>query len=133
MYLKLIIPFLLLFIVTGCENPAEQDNSKLLISFRNKSAYQLNNLIVSDKGIGNLPVNFSSRYFGFDDFRFDSGLPDENASAVVNGKVYTNYRRGYWCGTEKITVTSGKYIINIEIVDTTLFLSCENSPTIDHP
>ena len=134
MFYKTIILFLLLFfILDGCDNPSEQNSSKLLISFKNNSAYQLNNLIVADKRIGNLPISFSSRYTGFEDFRFDTGLPDENASAEINGKVFTNYSRRYWCGTEKITITSGKYLITIEVVDTMLFLSCEDGPTIDYP
>lgn len=111
----------------------EKNLSKLQLSFKNNSSYPLNNLIVSDKLIGNLSGYSSSEYFTFEKFGFDTGLPDENTSAIVNGKILTNYYRGYWCGTEKITIDSGKYLIEIEVADTMLFLSCKNSPRIDYP
>lgn len=60
-------------------------------------------------------------------------MPDENASAEVSGKTVTNFYRGFWCGTEKIAVDSGKYLIKIDVVDTVLVLSCENAPTIRYP
>jgi len=128
-----IILLLFLFLIIGCDNPVEQNNSKLQVSFKNNSAYELSNLIVSDKLIGTLPSNSSSKYIAFDNFRFDTGMPDEDASSEVNGRVLTNHYRGYWCGTEKITIDSGKYLIEIEVLDTTLYLFCKNAPTIDYP
>lgn len=124
---------LFLLVVCGCDNPVEQNISKLQISFKNNSVYQLNNFMVSKKLIGNLSGNSSSRYIEFENFGFDSGLPDEDASAEVNGKIVSNHYRGYWCGTEKIKVDSGKYLIEVEVLDTMLFLSCKNSPGIDLP
>ena len=132
MYYKSII-FLLLILI-GCDNPVEQSpGAKLQLSFQNNSTYHFNNLIVFDKPIGNLQSGSLSKYIGFEDFTFDTGMPDEDASAEVNGEILTNYHRGYWCGTEKITVDSGKYLIEIEIIDTVLFLSCKNAPRIKYP
>lgn len=130
---NLLVIILFLFLVNGCENPLEQNNSKLQISFKNNSSYQLNNLLVSDKLIGKLSSNESSKYCAFDKFCFDTGMPDEDASSEVNGRMLTNHYRGYWCGTEKITVGSGKYLVEIEVLDTMLYLSCKNSPTIEYP
>lgn len=114
----------------GCDNPIEQDTSKLQISFKNNSTYHLNNLLVSNKMIGTIPSNSSSGYIPFDKFRFDTAMPDEDASAEINGRIITNHNRGYWCGTEKITIDSGKYLIEIQVLDTILYLSCKNAPRI---
>jgi hypothetical protein len=122
-----------LFLLAGCNNPVQEEqgeHAKLQLSFQNNSVHPLGNLIVSGKLIGTLPSGSSSGYFGFENFTFDTGMPDENASAEVNGKILTNFHRGYWCGTEKITIDSGKYLIGVEVVDTVLFLSCKNAPTI---
>lgn len=125
-----------IILYTGCLNSTEinpMEEFRLSLSFQNNSNYKLDNLTVSDKTIGSLSSNSKSRYIEFDNFRFDTGMPDENASAMIDGKVYTNHNRGFWCGTEKISIDSGKYIIEIEVVDTVLWLSCKNAPTIFDP
>lgn len=117
-------------LLSGCENSVAQDDSPLQISFKNSSSSSLQNLLVGDIVIGDLaPENISKRY-GFTSFTFDTGMPDEDASAFIGGKLYTNHHRGYWCGTEKITISEGIYLIEIEVIDTVLFLSCQNAPTI---
>lgn len=131
--IKLIVFTLVLFHFSGCDNPVEQEAAKLQISFKNDTPYRLEGLLVADRIIGDLPENGTSNYFAFNEFTFDTGLPDEDASAIVNGKVHTNHFRRYWCGTEKITVDSGKYLIEISLADTMLFLSCKNAPRIDYP
>lgn len=129
-YIYIIILWVLFI---GCENLTENNQSKLQISFQNNSVQQLNKLTVSDKLIGDLNGKSSTEYFSFESFGFDTGMPDENASAEINGKMVTNLHRGFWCGTEKITIDSGKYLIKINIVDTVLILSCENAPIIQYP
>jgi hypothetical protein len=133
-----ILALFFLFFLAGCDNPVQEEQihgeqTKLQLGFQNNSIHQLSNLTVSGKLIGNLQSGASSEYFKFESFRFDTGLPDEDASAEVDGKMFTNYHRGYWCGTEKITIDSGKYLIEIEVIDTVLFLSCKNAPTIFDP
>lgn len=132
MYQKIIILFLFLIFCGGCENPLE-NTSGLEVSFKNNSFYHLKNLVVSDKLIGDLKGNSLSNYIAFEKLTFDTGLPDEDASAEVNGVILTNHFRGYWCGTEKITIDSGKYLIEVEVLDTMLFLSCKNAPRIEYP
>ncbi len=132
-YLKFIFFISILFYFTSCDNPVEQEAAKLQISFKNDTSYKLSGLKVADRIIGDLQENATSVYFAFDKFTFDTGLPDEDASAIINGKVHTNHFRRYWCGTEKITVDSGKYLIEISLSDTMLFLSCKNAPRIDFP
>lgn len=127
---------LLSVIVTGCDNPVNQkpaNNSNLEISFKNNSAFVLKNVLVANMYIGNIDGGSSTVYIPFEKFTFDTGMPDENASAIVNGNVITNHYRGYWCGTEKITIDSGRYLIEVEIVDTVLYLSCKNAPVIEYP
>lgn len=111
----------------------DQNSSRLQIRFKNISSYELRNLLVYDKLIGSLSVDSTSEYITFDNFTFDTGWPDEDASAEINGEIFTNFHRGYWCGTEKITVDSGKYLIEVEVLDTMLLLSCKNPPKINYP
>ena len=83
-------------LLSGCENSVAQDDSPLQISFKNSSSSSLQNLLVGDIVIGDLaPENISKRY-GFTSFTFDTGMPDEDASAFIGGKLYTNHHRGYW-------------------------------------
>ena len=131
MKISFIIFLSFLFLVTGCDSSVDQNNSTVQIIFKNNSNYQLKNLVVSDKSIGILSSNSSSKYFSFNKFCFDTGMPDEDASSEVNGRVLTNHYRGYWCGTEKITIDSGVYLIEIDVLDTMLYLSCKNAPVIN--
>lgn len=136
MYLKYMIFLLSFMLIIGCSNSTEttpMDDFRLSLSFHNNSNHKLDNLIVSNKTIGDLNSNSKTRYIEFDNFRFDTGMPDENAITMIDGRVYSNHNRGFWCGTEKISVDSGKYVIEIEVVDTVLWLSCENAPTIFNP
>jgi len=133
-----ILALFFLFFLVGCNNPVQEEQipgeqTKLQLSFQNNSIHQLSNLTVSGKLIGTLQSGSSSSYLGFENITFDTGLPDENASAEVDGKILNNFHRGYWCGTEKITIDSGKYLIGVEVIDTVLFLSCKNAPTIFDP
>lgn len=131
MKISFIIFLSFLFLVSGCDSSVDQNNSAVQIIFKNNSNYQLKNLVVSDKSIGTLSSNSSSKYFSFNKFCFDTGMPDEDASSEVNGRVLTNHYRGYWCGTEKITIDSGIYLIEIDVLDTMLYLSCKNAPVIN--
>ncbi len=133
MFRKLLFLVLLSIIISACNNPVEQDpvnDSKLQIAFQNNSQFELENFTVSEKLIGNIKPGSSTKYFAFETIGFDSGLPDEDASANTNGIKVTNHYRNYWCGTEKFTADSGKYLIEIEVRDTVLFLYCKNAPRI---
>ncbi len=132
MRLKIIVFIFIIIISIGCDNPVEQsdENGPLVISFKNNTGFQLKNILVDNKPIGNLQSESSTKYFAFDTFTFDTGMPDENASAEINEETFTNHLRGFWCGTEKITINSGKYLIEIAVVDTVLFLICRNAPRI---
>ena len=136
MYSKWIVVILLIISSVRCSDLIgiiPEGDARLSISFKNNSNYKLEKLIVAEKSIGSLESGTQTSYRKFETFRFDTGLPDEDASAFVNERLLTNYHRGYWCSTEKITVDSGKYLIEIEVVDTVLFLSCKNAPTIFDP
>lgn len=130
---KLLITIIFSLIICGCENFLGNDSAKLQIGFKNNSGHHLENLFVANKLIGSIPAGDSTHYFPFETFWFDTGMPDEDARAEMNGKVATNYFRNYWCGTEKFKAEKGKYLIEITISDTLLYLSCKNSPTIFNP
>jgi len=127
------ILFLSMIISMGCTNPVDSEETGLQLNFQNNSSRQLNKITVSNKLIGSLQSGSSSNYITFKSFGFDTGMPDADASAEVDGTILTNHNRGYWCGTEKITIDSGKYLIEINIIDTVLFLSCKDAPTIFDP
>lgn len=144
---KILVPFLLLIFISACKdtvntfqitepnNPINQDNPthpnepRLQVIFTNATPYFMENIIVGDKLVGDLISGSSSNPIAYEKLLFDTGLPDVDASAVVNGKTLTNHNRFYWCGTQKIAVDSGKFFIDIEVIsDSILFLSCKNPP-----
>jgi len=102
----------------------------LTIYFINDSNKTLNNLVVGGVTIGDLQSQETSGMIKYDAFRFDTGMPDEDASAEVKGETITNYERGYWCGTEKMSADTGEYTIFVNISEDYLILSCPNGPTI---
>ena len=119
-----------IFFIMGCENSLTVNDASLQVSFVNKSSATLKNLTVADIYIGELKPENISGSFEYAEFSFDTGMPDEDASALIGDKLFTNYYRGYWCGTEKLTVESGKFLIEVDVIDTVLYLSCKNAPTI---
>lgn len=128
-----IIIFSVISLTCNLTEPNHPEEGKPQIRFQNITANQLNDLTVAGKFIGSLASNSITDYLSFDEFTFDTGMPDEDASANIGGVMFTNYNRGYWCGTEKITIYSGKYLVKVAIIDTVLFLSCDNAPTIFNP
>ncbi|QQS35444.1 MAG: hypothetical protein IPM56_14500 [Ignavibacteriales bacterium] len=133
--IRLILSVSLLLMLAGCNelnditNPAD---GKLHIQYKNNSGYDLKNLNVGGIAIGNVSDGSLSSDFIYNQFTFDTGMPDEDAVAEVNGKTFSNINRGYWCGTEKVTISSGNYLIEVAVLDTMLYLSCKNAPTIDY-
>jgi len=114
------------------DNPTQPNEPRLQVIFKNATPYFMQNIIVGDKLVGDLISDSSSKSIAYEKLTFDTGLPDVDASAVVNGKTLTNHNRFYWCGTQKITVDSGKFFIDIEIVrDSILYLSCKNPPRMN--
>ncbi len=115
----------------GCtEKLCIDDEDGIKITFVNKSTVVLTDLIVKDRAIGELFPDMASQMVIYEEFTFDSGMPDEDASTIVDGNIVSNFDRGYWCGTEKITATEGQYTINIIVYDDALHLTCLNGPTI---
>lgn len=125
---------LLIFALTACSDLFVEsfEDAELNIRFKNNTPHKLYNLIVADKLIGEITPGMTTGYYPFHNFRFDSGLPDEDASCVADNQVYTNISRGYWCGTQKYEVASGKYLIEIEIRDSLLFLCAKDETNNPH-
>lgn len=136
--MKLLIISLMLILVYSCSNPLQQNqdniygSGKVQISFENTSSVDFMNVTVAGKELGKLHKN-ASKTAGFDSFGFDTGMPDEDISIIVNNTEINNHNRNFWCGTEKVRADSGNYTIKINIQDTYLILHCENPPYVQYP
>jgi hypothetical protein len=124
----------MIVLLAACSNSVDSENaemrdSDLQITFKNISNSNLAKVTVADKEIGVL-MSQSSKTVGFDDFGFDTGMVDEDVSVISNGIEYNNHDRNFWCGTEKVRVDSGEYIIKIDIKESRLVLYCDDPPLV---
>lgn len=125
---------ILALVIIGCttnseptlENPG--NSGKVSVVFENTTSLNIYSLEVYNQKIGGLDAGEISSKVSFADFGFDTGMPDEDAVAIIDGKACDNFERNYWCGTEKIRVDTGSYHITISVSDTNLYLSCTNPP-----
>jgi|GEM_PF-3156741 hypothetical protein len=142
---KILVPFLLLIFISACKdtvntfemnksnNPVNQDNPtkpnepRLQVIFKNASKYFMQDILVGKKLVGDLPKDSSSKPIAYKYLIFDTGLPVIDASVMINGKTLTNHYRYHWYGTQMVSVDSGKFFIDIEIIwDSIIYLSCKN-------
>lgn len=73
--------------------------------------------MIGGKIIGSLKDNKQTKFIRFEEFHFDTGMPDEPAVALVNGEFADDITNFYWCGTEKYTVNEGQYEMDINLVE----------------
>jgi len=83
------------------------------VKFYNKTGEDIDSLVIAGTLIGHLKNGNSTEYIDFKEFAFDSGIPYEQMSGVVqNKKLY----QLDWsdCGTERYTESKGSYIFDLK-------------------
>lgn len=105
---------LLIFIILIIIGFAFYLNFKNLhVKFDNKTGENIDSLVVAGTLIGHLKNGNSTEYINYKEFLFDSGIPYEQISGLINNKKIEQFN---WsdCGTERNTESEGSYLFDIK-------------------
>lgn len=85
----------------------------LHVKFHNKTGEDIDSLTVAGTFIGHLKNGSSTEYINYKEFLFDSGIPYEQISGIVNSKKIHELN---WsdCGTERKKESKGSYIFDLK-------------------
>ncbi|MBF4492127.1 hypothetical protein IRZ83_07920 [Flavobacterium sp. JLP] len=102
----------------------------LHVKFYNKTGEDIDSLVIAGTFIGHLKNGSSTEYINYNEFLFDSGIPYEQISGLINNKKTLELN---WsdCGTERNKESKGSYIFDLKkdtrLTDTTfLYLVSHN-------
>src|SRR4051812_19544191 len=105
---------LLIFIILIIIGFAFYLNFKNLhVKFYNKTGENIDSLVVAGTLIGHLKNNSSTEYVNYKEFLFDSSIPYEQISGLINNKKIDQLNWS-WCGTERNTQSNGSYTFDIK-------------------
>jgi len=102
--------FFILSIFSSCK---KEQIGNVKIKFKNTSAFELKNIKVQDRSVGNLKPGEVSNWIRFEHFAFDSGWPAEDIH-VIKGQDLITYEYLSFCQTMHEIVTKGKYELQID-------------------
>ena len=85
----------------------------LHVKFYNKTGENLDSLVIAGTLIGDLKNGSSTEYINYKEFLFDSGIPYEQISGLINDKKIHELN---WsdCGTERNKESKGSYIFDLK-------------------
>ncbi len=116
--LKILLGILLCFAVFSCDNDKpKQEQKGVQVRFTNTTKNDISDLVIDKIKIGNLAKGQTTKYISFEEFGFDTGMPDAHCVGTIDGEKIESYNQFYFCGTEKTTVKKGKYEFHIELVE----------------
>lgn len=118
--MKKLIPILLIaLMITSCSKNEEltEGTGNVIIKFTNLTGFTIKNLSISNRKIGTLENNASTKQIRFENFRFDSGMPDEKCSGTIDGNQIESINQFFWCGTQKTKIDKGKYEMEIILIN----------------
>lgn len=97
------------------------------VKFTNTTGHKLKKLKIGGKKIGVLKADRQTEYIPFDKFQFDSGTPDEQIEATIDGNNTNDYSGFYRCVTDKYSVDEGTFEMDISLIeiDNEVFLRLE--------
>lgn len=103
-------------LVTGLSSCKKECSSGLEINFINTTGATLNNAKADDTKLGNIVANGQTGYIHFDQFGTDTGVPDCDFTGTIGDKQLASTAKFYWCGTEKTSLTEGRYNVEITLI-----------------
>lgn len=114
--IKLILQVLFVcLVIISC---TKEDNiNGVKVKFYNETGSKIEKLNIGTKEIGVLDINATTDYIIYEEFGFDTGMPDENCSGNVNEDFIESYNTFYWCGTEKTRVKEGTYKMSLKLIE----------------
>jgi hypothetical protein len=112
--MKSILSFFVLAVLFTLFSSCKKASShKVKVKYINMTGSTLNGLSIGGKWIGKLANTAETKYLLYNEYSFDSGLPDERISGKINGDKINDMSETYWCGTQKYTVEEGTFEIEI--------------------
>lgn len=83
------------------------------VKFHNKTGENLDSLVIAGTLIGDLKDGNSTEYINYKEFLFDSGIPYEQMSGILDSKKINELN---WsdCGTERNKESKGSYVFDIK-------------------
>jgi len=114
--IKLILQLLFVcLVIISCTK--EDDINGVKVKFYNETGSKIEKLNIGTKEIGVLDINATTDYIIYEEFGFDTGMPDENCSGNINEDFIGSYNTFYWCGTEKTRVEEGTYEMSLKLIE----------------
>lgn len=114
--IKLILQLLFVcLVIISCTK--EDDINGVKVKFYNETGSKIEKLNIGTKEIGVLDINATTDYIIYEEFGFDTGMPDENCSGNINEDFIGSYNTFYWCGTEKTQVEEGTYEMSLKLIE----------------
>ena len=89
---------------------------KVRVKYTNATGRKIEGLKIGAQRIGNLGIDEETKNIPYQEFHFDSGLPDETIIGKIDGEKTFDYSTFYYCGTQKYTVSEGSFEIEIKKV-----------------
>ena len=85
----------------------------LHVKFYNKTGENIDSLVIAGTLIGDLKNGSSTKYIDYKEFLFDSGIPYEQISGILNTEKIHELN---WsdCGTERNKESKGSYVFDIK-------------------
>ncbi len=117
-----MLGMLLCFAIFSCDNDKSKQEQKqeqkgVQVQFINTTGNNISDLVIDKIKIGDLAKGQTTKYISFEEFGFDTGMPDAHCIGTIDGEKIESYNQFYFCGTEKTTVKKGKYEFHIELVE----------------
>jgi hypothetical protein len=94
-----------------------KEHDQVRVRFINSTGKLLVGVTVNSLPIGDIPENATSDYHNINGFGQDTGFPDAQFQANVDGKTIGSTSQFFWCGTEKSRLEPGDYTVNVKLVN----------------
>ena len=113
------IVVVILVVIVFCFNSCKKKdtiNNKIQINFINATSSNISNVTIDSITVGSLKLNEQTGFITFNNFGTDTKNPDCDFKGMLNGKNLISTSVFYWCGTEKSSLTAGKYNVEIKTI-----------------
>jgi hypothetical protein len=112
-----VIPILLITASYLFAVSCSKSDYKVKVKYTNATGSEIEGLKIGDQRIGKLGIDEETKNIPYQEFRFDSGLPDEPIVGKIDGEKTLDYSTFYDCGTQKYALSEGSFEIEIKKVE----------------
>jgi hypothetical protein len=116
MFTNNFIIILIIAASTLFDSSCSKKDYKVKVKYTNATGSKIEGLKIGDQRIGKLGIDEETKNIPYQEFHFDSGLPDEPIIGKIDGEKTFDYSTFYFCGTQKYAVSEGSFEIEIKKV-----------------